>query len=107
MSIEKKFFPKQGFCRVKFRLPDAIANQAKKVAVVGDFNSWHPEHNLMKKDKQGKFNCVIDLPLGKKYEFRYLIDSYQWESDWETDGLANTPYEETYNSVIRCDEVET
>lgn len=107
MSIEKKYFPKKGFCRVSFRLPDSITDHAERVAIVGDFNSWQPEQNLMKKDKQGKFKCAIDLPSGKNYEFRYLIDSCRWESEWEADGLAKTPYEETYNSVIRCDEAET
>lgn len=106
MSIVKKFFPKKGICKVVFSLPESVTNQANQVAIVGDFNAWHPEKNLMSKDKNGKFKATIEFQLGREYQFRYLIDHYRWETDWDADDLCKTPYEETYNSVIRCDEIE-
>lgn len=102
MSIMKKNMPEEGVCRVKFRLSKSIINNANMVAIVGDFNSWQSDKNLMRKDKNGHFTAQIDLPVGKIYEFRYLIDKYTWENEWESDGLALTPYEETYNSLINC-----
>jgi hypothetical protein len=57
----------------------------------------------MKKDKSGNFKATIDFSLGRDYHFRYLIDHHRWENEWKADGLAKTPYEETYNSVIKCD----
>ena len=102
MSIQKRFLPEKGVCRVRFSLPESIVDHAKKVAVVGDFNDWNPEKNLMKKAKNGRFECFIELPLGRDYQFRYLIDKYNWESEWDADALATTPFEETYNSVIHC-----
>lgn len=102
MSIIKKFVPQEGICRVKFKLPKSIVSNAKRVAIVGDFNLWQTDKNLMKRDKNGHFTARIDLPMGKVYQFRYLIDEYVWDNEWDADGLISTPYEETYNSLINC-----
>lgn len=102
MSIIKKFVPEKGICRVKFRLPDSIVDHPKCVAIVGDFNLWQSDKNMMHKDNNGIFTTKIDFPIGKVYHFRYLIDKYIWENEWEADGLVATPYEDLYNSVINC-----
>jgi 1,4-alpha-glucan branching enzyme len=102
MSIHKTNMIKKGVCRVIFNLEEPVIGRATKVAVVGDFNNWDPEKNLMKKSKNGQFKCTIDFPLGKDYQFRYLIDNYTWDSEWHADKLVSTPYEETYNSLIEC-----
>ncbi|MEI6060632.1 MAG: isoamylase early set domain-containing protein [Bacteroidota bacterium] len=102
MSIQKTILPKKGVCKVNFVLPEAIINHAKKVAIVGDFNDWHPGKHLMRKNKNGEFARTLELPLGKRYQFRYLIDSSKWESDWDADDLAKAPFAETYNSVVDC-----
>lgn len=69
---------------------------------MGDFNHWHPLKNMMKRDKNGKFRATIELPLGKVYEFRYLLDFDRWENEWGADGLVKTPFEGVYNSAINC-----
>jgi 1,4-alpha-glucan branching enzyme len=102
MSIQKKVVPAKGICRVTFALPETITDHANRVALVGDFNNWHPEKNLLHKSKTGRFQTTIELPLGQDYQFRYLIDSYRWECDYEADALAKTPYEDEYNSVVIC-----
>jgi len=102
MSITKIFYPGKGVCRVIFTLPDYLVDHVKKVGLAGDFNDWHPERHPMRKIKKGKFQFTLELPLGKDYQFRYLIDGKRWESDFEADALAPSPYEEEYNSVIRC-----
>jgi 1,4-alpha-glucan branching enzyme len=102
MSITKTFYPKKGVCRVVFTLPESLSDHVKKVVIVGDFNDWHPEKTPMKKMKNGKFEYTIELPVGRNYQFRYLIDSYRWESDKDADALVPTPYEDVYNSVIKC-----
>jgi 1,4-alpha-glucan branching enzyme len=104
MSIKKRYIRSRDVFRVNFTLPEYAVNHAKKVSIVGDFNDWHPEKNIMKKDKTGNFSGSVELTAGHDYQFRYLIDKYNWETDWETDGLAETPYDETYNSVIKCTE---
>lgn len=107
MSFVKKFLQKKGVCRVSFTLPESLANNADRVAIVGDFNKWHPYKNLMKKDKNGKFVATIELPIGKEYQFRYLIDFDRWENEWDADGLIKTPFEGIYNSAINCFEGES
>ena len=106
MSFSKKFLPEKGVCRVSFTLPDSVAIHAERVAIVGDFNKWNPYKNIMKKDKNGKFKATIELPIGKEYEFRYLIDFDRWENEWGADGLVKTPFEGIYNSAINCYEGE-
>jgi 1,4-alpha-glucan branching enzyme len=101
MSIQKHFFPGRGVCQVHFSLPLSIFDDAKKIAVVGDFNNWNRESNFMKKTKNGKFQSTVELALGKEYQFRYLIDDNDWENDWEADGLVETPFEEIYNSMVK------
>jgi 1,4-alpha-glucan branching enzyme len=102
MSVIKKFIPETGVCVVEFTLPELAANHAKKAAVVGDFNSWSPDKNLMKKDKSRHFKCTIELTLGKVYEFRYLVDDVHWINDWDADAYAPTPYKGEYNMVLSC-----
>ena len=102
MGFTKKFIPEKGICKVSFTLPESIAHLADRVAIVGDFNKWHPYKNMMKKDKNGKFKATIELPIGKEYEFRYLIDFDRWENEWDADGLVKTPFEGVYNSAIDC-----
>lgn len=103
MSIQKRFLTSKGICRVTFSLPKSVVENVSKIAVVGDFNDWCTERNPMKKTKNGKYEGAIDLPLGKEYQFRYLIDDDKWENDMEADGMTTTPYKGTFNSVVKCD----
>lgn len=101
MCIRKKFLPNKGVCQVTFVLPNSVASNSKKVALVGDFNGWNSEINPMKKTKDGKFLCVLKLPMWKKYQFRYLLDNTHWENDWDGDGLTATPYKNCFNSLLK------
>ena len=102
MSINKIYIPDKGVCRVSFTLPESAANHSEKVSVVGDFNSWNPDINRMERDNNGQFKCIIDLPLGKVYEFRYLIDDSQWVNEWDADAYSPTPYDGEYNMILSC-----
>lgn len=102
MSITKTFLPEKGICRVAFTLPELDANHIKKVAIVGDFNSWNPDVNLMKKDKNGLYKGTIELPLGKLYQFRYLIDDKHWVNEWDADAYSPSPYGNEYNMILSC-----
>jgi 1,4-alpha-glucan branching enzyme len=104
MSISKRYIKSRDVYRIDFTLSDYAQDHATKVSIVGDFNGWHSEKDMMKKEKSSRFTGTIELPAGKDYQFRYLIDNYNWETDWDADGLAKTPYYETYNSVIKCTE---
>ncbi|SFR32731.1 Glycogen recognition site of AMP-activated protein kinase [Robiginitalea myxolifaciens] len=85
MAIKKQYLKSKPVCKVTFTVP---AEEAKKVAVVGDFNNWNPKGSLLKKLKNGTFKGTFDLPMEQSYEFRYLVDGtyvndeaadrYQW-----------------------------
>lgn len=71
MAISKQYLKTKPVCKVTFTVP---AEEAKKVAVVGDFNNWNPKGSALKKMKNGNFKGTFDLPKDNTYEFKYLID---------------------------------
>jgi len=100
MSIKKQYLKSKPVCKVTFRLPKEATNSAKKVHVVGDFNDWSAYANRMKHLKNGAFTATIDLELNREYQFRYLIDTTNWENDWNADKYVTTIYGDSENSVI-------
>jgi len=103
MSIQKAIIPEKGVCKITFTLTDTLVDHPKEVALVGDFNNWDPSKNSMKKSQRGWFEDTIELPLGKDYQFRYLVDKKNWENDWQADAYASTPFNGAYNMVVICD----
>jgi len=59
------------------------APEAKRVAVLGDFNKWRDNTHLMKKDENGVWHKIAMLPAGR-YEYRFLVDG-QWCNDPKND----------------------
>ena len=54
----------------------------------------------MKKNKTA-FTATVELPAGKEYEYRFLIDNQTWENDWDAEKYNPTPYG-VENSVVCC-----
>lgn len=100
MAIKKKFLKSKPVCKCTFSLPKEAAPEASKVALVGDFNDWTPEEHLLKKLKSGEFKIEIDLEVGQKYQYRYLIDDEKWENDWQADEYIPVEGLATENSVV-------
>jgi hypothetical protein len=72
-----------GAALVSFELPAAVA--AASVSVCGDFNDWSPAAQPLARDEDGGFRAVIELPAGRRWRFRYLLDGQRWENDWAAD----------------------
>lgn len=85
MSLEKKFLKAKPVCKVKFSLEGEQYKAASSILLVGDFNNWHLGDTPLKKAKTGGWSVSLDLPAGKEYQFRYLIDGTNWENDPEAD----------------------
>lgn len=100
MSLKKKYLKTKPICKVSFSLPKDAAKMANKVYIVGEFNDWDIAANPMKKLKNGSFTSTIDLPAGKEYQFRYLIDGEKWENDWYADRYVPTGFGDADNSVV-------
>ena len=98
--IKKQYLKTKEVCKVTFRIPPEIGKSVKSVSVVGEFNNWSPTANPMAKLKSGAFKTTIDLPNGKEYQFRYLLDKDNWQNDTESDKFVPSPYGDSNNSVI-------
>ncbi len=101
MGITKKYLSDNEICRVTFTLPPGLSKTANKANVVGDFNNWDIDAHAMKKRKNGHFALSVELPAGKEYQFRYLLDGNIWETDLKADDLAATNFPDQYNSVLK------
>jgi 1,4-alpha-glucan branching enzyme len=55
------------------------ADQAAQVALVGDFNNWNQTTHPMKKNKNGVWEKIVMLDIGR-YEYKFLVDGH-WQSD--------------------------
>lgn len=101
MSIKKQFLKSKPFCKVTFKVGKELAENAETVKVVGDFNAWNTDVEPMKKLKNGSFTQVINLEVGKEYQFRYLINGSAWANEKEADKeVPNGVVEGEFNSVL-------
>lgn len=98
--MKKRFLKSKPVCKVTFELPPQAANDAQKVALVGDFNDWDPDATTLKRLKDGGYSVMLDLPRDREFQFRYLIDGQRWENDWEADKYIPNPAGDCENSVV-------
>ena len=96
MAIKKQFLKTKPVCKVTFTVP---AEEAKKVAVVGDFNDWNPKKANLRKLKNGTFKGTIDLEKDNSYEFRYVVDG-TYVNDDQADAYAWNEYAGAENGVL-------
>ena len=93
-------------CSVKYAGPERVkggvrfaleAKDAKKVAIVGGFNQWDPEKDVLSGPDDGIWEITIPLPEGR-YEYLFLINGEKWALDptapFMDDGLGGK------NSVV-------
>ena len=98
MSLKKQFSKSK--CKVTFTLPkDAVAG-AKNVKVLGEFNEWNPANAVKMKAAKKEFTAVVELPVGRDYQFRYLVNDSIWENDWNADNYVASPFDGIDNSVV-------
>lgn len=96
MGITKQYLKSKPICKVTFSVP---AEDAKKVAVVGDFNNWSPKGSALKKLKNGTFKGTFDLPKEKSYEFKYIVDG-NFINEAEADRYQWNEFAGAENSVL-------
>lgn len=99
MMIKKSPSPLSGRVRVCFELPPCL--WADRVAIAGEFNDWDESATPMRQGDDGVWRAIVDLPCGRQYEFRYVVDG-EWMTDLHADGFATNSYG-TDNSIIRAE----
>lgn len=94
--IHKSRSPIPGHIRVVFELPSCV--WADRIYLTGDFNNWNDRDLPLHQSRTGVWQATLDLPIGKQYEFRYVIDG-QWRTDFHADGFTDNGYG-SQNSVV-------
>jgi hypothetical protein len=85
-----------GLACVVFELPSCV--WADRIFVSGTFNDWNERTFPMHQDRDGVWRARLDLPLGRRYEFRYVIDG-RWQTDYHADGFTENNYG-SHNSIV-------
>ncbi len=89
--ITKTPSSKPGYVLVTFELPSAI--WAEKVNLVGEFNDWNrASHPLQQSRDDSVWRITLELPRGREYQFRYLVNDTDWHNDWQADKYVPNPF---------------
>lgn len=94
--ITKRKSSRPGFIRVTFELPAYL--WADRVYLLGDFNEWNHQQTPLHQDRDGVWRVEVDLPVGKRFEFRYVVDNH-WLTDGHSDDVVTNPFG-TQNSIV-------
>jgi predicted flap endonuclease-1-like 5' DNA nuclease len=95
LKMKKKFNDSKNTCHVTF----SLQHEAHSVTILGDFTEWNPINlpNL----EGNNFEITLEIPVGRDYHFRYLINNDYWENDHDADKYAISPmYDHIHNSVL-------
>ena len=102
MALKKSFSKDKTKCTVTFIVSAEAAKNANTINIAGDFNSWSSTDTPLTKNKDGSFSVKLELDAGREYQFRYLLDGYKWENEWNADKYIPAPYSNADNSVVVC-----
>ncbi len=100
MTINKRYSRDHAACKVTFRTGAKSEVPPKTVSLVGEFNDWDSSSIPMKRGKDGCYSATLELPCGKSYEFRYLLNDSDWQNDQQADRYVPTPFGDSENSVV-------
>ncbi len=100
MSIKKQYLKNKPICKVTFRLSGTAAAEAQKAALAGDFNEWSTAQTIMKRLKNGDFTVTVDLPVGREYQYRYVVNDRFWITDDAADRYVASGFADCQNSVV-------
>lgn len=97
MAITKQYLKSKPVCKVTFSI---LAEDAKKVSLVGSFNEWNAKATPLKKLKNGTFKGAVDLDTNNSYEFKYLVDG-TFVNDDAADSYVWSEFASADNSVVK------
>src|SRR3954468_1385134 len=77
---------------VSFRLPPEAAGAGAVVA--GEFNDWSLTATPMAPDPEqpGWLVAHVELTVGRRYRFRYILDGRRWINDWQADDYEHNAH---------------
>ncbi len=78
-TITAAIVKRQGLVEITFIL---VAPDARSVSLVGDFNGWSLERDLLKKaGNTGQWRITVRLPKGHAYNYNFVLDGIRWIVD--------------------------
>lgn len=95
--LKKRYLKSEPVCQVTFYTAPEI--DAENVALVGEFNEWNERATPMKPLKDGRFKATVELPVDKRFQFRYLVNHNVWQNDWAADQYIPNPFSGD-NSIV-------
>lgn len=93
--ITKQRAPRNSHTRVTFVLQNP---DAETVCVAGDFTDWQAS-KAMRRSGEGLWRVAVELPSGREFGFRYLVNGVQWVNDPAADKYVPNPFG-SENSVV-------
>lgn len=97
--IKKSPSAQPGTIRVAFELPSCV--WADRIYLAGDFNDWNETSLPMRQGRDGVWRVEVELPIGRSYQFRYIVDGH-WQTDYHADGHTENEYG-THNSFVMAE----
>ncbi|MBC7235818.1 MAG: isoamylase early set domain-containing protein [Chloroflexi bacterium] len=83
--------------RITFSIPSHL--WATEVHLVGDFNNWDRRSLPLEHTMHDGWRINLELPRGRAYQYRYLLDGAKWCNDCNADGYISNVFGGV-NSVI-------
>ena len=96
MAISKQYLKSKPVCKVTFSI---LAEDAKKVSLVGSFNKWNAKTTPLKKLKNGTFKGTLDLDKDNSFEYKYIVDG-TFVNDEAADAYVWNEFAAADNSVV-------
>jgi 1,4-alpha-glucan branching enzyme len=100
--LKKQYVKSRQVWKVTFDLPEAEMPPdigVESVHLVGEFNDWDATATPMVRRRGGVYRSMVELPPGRDYQFRYVINGELWCNDWHADAYVPTGYGED-NCVV-------
>jgi 1,4-alpha-glucan branching enzyme len=88
---------------VTFELPASV--QASTAVICGEFNQWSASAHPLVRAADGRLQTTLDLPAGRAWRFRYVLDGERWENDWAADAYVPNEFGAD-DSVVDLTEIQ-
>jgi hypothetical protein len=98
MKTRKTFAHEDGIYEGVSRLPEPRENQHTEVDSLNDCYECYPEKQSLKTMETGKFEGIIDFPLGEEYKLQPQIDNYSHSNYRDIRAMA--VLQEEINSIV-------
>jgi serine protease AprX len=77
-------------------------DEAKSVALVGDFNNWNTALTPLRKDESGLWLAEVEAPKAGNYQYKFIVDGSRWLED-PSNGMKVPDNYGGLNSVLAID----